>query len=138
MFLMLGCAFVFLAQWPRLMRVAAEPGAPPFEALIGGALLAWLFIAPLGFYLIAGLAHLAARALGGRGTGRGARLALFWALLAAAPAFLLHGIARGYLGSGPVTQLIGAIALGVFLAFWFLGLIEAETDAGSSGERARP
>ncbi|RMD91240.1 MAG: YIP1 family protein [Alphaproteobacteria bacterium] len=126
MHLMLGCALVFIAQWPRLMRVAAEPGAPPFEALIGGALLAWLFIAPLGLYLLAGLSHALARLAGGKGTAFGARVALFWALLAAAPLWLVHGLARGYFGAAPVTQALGAIGLGVFLLFWFLGLIEAE------------
>jgi hypothetical protein len=47
---------------------------------MGSRLMALVFIAPLFFYLLAAISHGVARVLGGKGTGFGARLALFWAL----------------------------------------------------------
>lgn len=127
--LMLGCALVFVGQWPRLMRLAQAPGAAPFEAMIGGALLGWLFLAPLALYALAALSHLLARAIGGRGSFYGARVALFWALLAAAPLWLVNGLVFGLAGEGWVSRFVGGLALGIFLVFWLLGLVEAERPA---------
>lgn len=134
-FLMLGCALIFVGQWPRLMRLAAEQGEVPFQALLGGALLGWLFLAPLFLYALAALSHLLARGLGGRGSFAGARLALFWALLAATPLWLLNGLVAGMAGGGPVLAVSGAVALAGFLAIWFLSLVEAESPgAAAAGE----
>lgn len=122
--LMAGCAVVFVAQWPRLAREAHLAG----EALnprLAGALLGWLVIAPLIFYLLAFLSQIVARLIGGRVTGYGARLALFWAFLAAAPVLLLHGLVAGFTGPGAGLSIVGAIWCGVFLWFWLSGLREA-------------
>ena len=81
--LILACGLIFVGQWPRLSRAAYLDDAVPFDALIGGALLGWLFIAPLALYAFAALSHFALRALGGQGSHLTARLALFWSLLAA-------------------------------------------------------
>lgn len=124
--LVAGCFLVFLAQWPALSRQAALDPDVPLDARLGGALMAWLFIAPLSAYVIAGATHLVARLLGGQGTWFGARLALFWALLAASPLWLLNGLVAGLIGPGPALNLVGVIALGVFVVFWALGLWEAE------------
>lgn len=120
-FLMLSCSIVFVAQMPRLSR-EAHLGGQDLNMLMGGALLAWLFIAPLMLYVLAGLTHLVLRALGGQGDGYGVRLALFWALLAASPLILLHGLVAGFIGPGPGLQAIGLIWLVVFLWFWLSGL----------------
>ena len=77
--LMAGCLLVFVSQWPPLARQAHFDGQE-LNPLLGGALLAWVMIAPLIFYGLAALSHLLARALGGQGSFFGARLALFWAL----------------------------------------------------------
>lgn len=122
--LMGGCALVFIAQWPRLAREAHLAG----EALnprLAGALLGWVVIAPLMFYLLAFLSQLIARLIGGRVTGYGARIALFWAFLAAAPVLLLHGLVAGFIGPGAGLSIVGAIWCGVFLWFWLSGLREA-------------
>jgi len=127
MYLILSCVLIFLAQWPRLGRQSHFDESVPFDALIGGALLGWLFIAPLGLYGLAALSHLLARAVGGNGSWYGARLALFWALLAATPLWLLNGLAVGVIGSGAARGLTGLVALAAFLIFWGLSLLEAES-----------
>ena len=124
-FLMLGCLVMFISQMPRLSRLAYLTGQD-LNMLLGGALLGWLFLAPLGFYTLAGLSHLVARLMGGKGSGYGARLALFWAFLATSPLVLLHGLVAGFVGPGPGLQGIGAIWLVAFLWFWLSGLRQAQ------------
>lgn len=126
MYLMLACGLIFVAQWPRLSREAYLDASVPLDARIGGALLGWFFVAPLGLYALAALSRIAARALGGQGSWYSARLALFWSLLAAAPMWLLNGLAAGFVGPGPGQQLISVLALGVFLVFWGISLHETE------------
>jgi small neutral amino acid transporter SnatA (MarC family) len=123
--LMGGCVVMFIAQWPRLAREAylTEQELNP---LLGGALLAWAFIAPLILYAIALISHWISKIFGARGTPFGARIALFWALLAASPIVLLHGLVAGFIGQGPGLVAVGAIWLAAFTAFWALGLREAE------------
>ncbi len=94
--------------------------------LMGATLLAWLFIAPVMFYVIAALSHLVARLFGGKGDMYGARLALFWAFLAASPLILLHGLVAGFIGPGPQLLGVGAVWMVVFLWFWMAGLIQAQ------------
>lgn len=123
--LMLACALIFVAQWPRLSREAFVT-EQELNMLLGGALLGWLFVAPLGLYAIAAFSHLVARLLGGQGTWYGARMALFWALLAAAPLWLLWGLVAGLIGPGPALSATGVVALGAFLAIWIAGLFAVE------------
>jgi len=124
-FLMAGCVLVFVAQLPRLAREAQVTGQE-LNMLLGASLLAWVIIAPLLLYGIAGLSHLLARILGGRGDWYGARLALFWALLASTPVLLLHGLVAGFTDPGPAQDGIGLLWLGAFLWFWIAGLRQAE------------
>ncbi|SLN13517.1 Yip1 domain protein [Roseovarius litorisediminis] len=123
--LLAGCAVVFIAQWPRLAREAHLTGQE-LNPLLGGTLLAWIFIAPLIMYALALVSHWLARAIGGKGTGFGARLALFWSFLAASPLVLLHGLVAGFIGPGPALQLVGVIWCAIFLWFWISALREAE------------
>jgi len=126
MYLFLACLMIFVAQWPRLQREAFFDDSIPFDARLGGALMAWIFLAPLGLYAIAALSHAIARMLGGQGSWYSARMALFWALLAASPLWLLNGLMAGFAGPGAQTTVTGAIALAVFVLFWVLCLTEAE------------
>jgi len=132
--LMAACFLIFVAQWPVLSRQAFLDPSVPLEARLGGALLAWLFIAPIAAYVIAAASHILARLAGGSGTWFGARLALFWALLAASPLWLLNGLVAGFVGPGPALSFVGLVAMGVFLVFWGAGLWEAER--GGNGIRA--
>ncbi|MBF9036321.1 YIP1 family protein [Rhodobacterales bacterium HKCCE2091] len=126
MFLMAACGLIFVAQWPPLRRAAFEDPSIPFDARIGGALLAWLLWMPLIAYAIAALTHLVARVFGGRGTWYSARLAFFWSLLASTPAWLFHGLVAGFIGPGPAEILAGALVLFSVLGIWGLALWEAE------------
>ncbi len=98
-YLMLACGLVFVAQWPRLAREAWLDASIPLEALLAGALFAWMFIAPLVFYALGGLLALVLR-LAGPVDAFAVRLGLFWALLVAAPLALLQGLVAGLIGPG--------------------------------------
>ncbi|TMM54597.1 YIP1 family protein [Sulfitobacter sabulilitoris] len=127
-YLMAGCVVVFIAQLPRLAREAHLTGQE-LNMLLGATLMAWLFIAPLLLYLLAAITHVVARALRGQGSFYGARLALFWALLASSPLLLLHGLVAGFVGPGLELQIAGLAWLLVFGWFWISGLLAAERGA---------
>jgi hypothetical protein len=126
--LMGACGLSFIAQWPPLARAAHLDPAIPLDARMGGALMATLFLLPLIAYGVAAASHLVARALGGRGTFQGARLALFWALLGAMPGVLFYGLAAGLVGPGPAVTLTGIIVFAGFLWLWLTLLSEAERE----------
>ncbi len=123
--LMAACVIVFVAQWPRLARLAFETGQD-VQMLIGATLLAWVFIMPLVLYALGSLSHLIARPFGGRGTTYRARFALFWALLCAAPLWLLNGLVAGFIGPSPALSITGMVSLAAFLALWSINWHEAE------------
>jgi hypothetical protein len=118
---MLACVLIFVAQLPRLSR-EAHLTERPLEVLLGGALMAWVFVAPLLLYGVAALTILALRVAGRAPQPFAARLALFWALLSAAPLWLLHGLVAGLAGPGPMLTVVGAVAVASFLWFWWSGL----------------
>ena len=118
-FLMVACGLIFLGQWPRMMRLAEEPEAPPLQAMLGATLMGWMFIAPLLLYLLAGLIRLVFLAVRLQLGWYPVRLAVFWALLAASPVWMLSGLATGVFGPGPVASAVGLVGLGAF--FWILG-----------------
>lgn len=120
----------FLAQWPSLAREAQLHPEVPFDARLGGALMATVFLMPLLAYAVAALSHLIARAVGGRGSWFGARMALFWALLAASPMMLLQGALAGVVGPGAWQAPLGLAVLAGFLWLWLGGLRAAERGAG--------
>lgn len=124
--LMAAAALAFVAQWPALARAAHVDSAVPLEARLGGALMAMLFVLPLLAYGLALVSHVVARALGGRGSGLGARLALFWAMLALTPAQLLLGLMAGFAGAGAAVTALGVLALAGFFWIWLSMLREVE------------
>lgn len=125
MMLMGGCMNAFVARWPALARDAHLSGQE-LNMLLGGALLGWLFIAPLALYGIAALSHIVAKILRGQGDWYGARVALFWSLLASSPLLLLNGLIEGFIGPGIGLQIVGFLWFVVFMWFWLSGMIEAE------------
>ncbi len=122
--LMAACTLIFVAQWPRLSREAFQNVETTLEALMAGALFGWLVIAPLAMYGIAFSVFLLMRLLRSSVSAYESRMSLFWALLAAAPLWLLTGLMSGFSGATTGTRVIGALALGAFLVFWGLGLKE--------------
>ncbi|MFN4100884.1 MAG: YIP1 family protein [Pararhodobacter sp.] len=128
-YLMLGCALIFIAQWPRLTRQAQLDDAITRDEWLAGALFGWIFIAPLAFYVLAGLLSLLLR-LFGPVDAYAARLGLFWAVLAASPLMLLHGMAAGLIGPGTETTLLGLPAVAAFVVILIAGLrVALETRA---------
>lgn len=81
---MAACAVVFVSTWPKLARDAHLTGEE-LSPMLGGALMAWLFIMPLALYAIGFLVYLLLRAVSKTAEPYAVRLALFWALLASSP-----------------------------------------------------
>ncbi|MHC0053898.1 YIP1 family protein [Actibacterium sp. D379-3] len=126
-YLFVACLLIFVSALPHLARQAHLDPSVPLDARIGGALLGWLFIAPLLFYAIAALTHLAARLLGGAGSWFSVRMALFWTLLSVAPLWLFYGLVAGFIGKGPAHSAVALLLAGCFLYIWAATLREAET-----------
>lgn len=123
MALLLGTmAVYFVAQWPAHARAAALDPSVPLQARLGGALLATLCLMPLIVMVVAAVVQVVLQVLGGRLDGYGSRLALIWALAAAAPVMLLQGLVQGFVGPGPAVTLVNLLAGAAFLVFWVAGL----------------
>lgn len=131
-FLMVGCLMVFVGQTPRLARQAYGSGED-LGMLMGATMMAWLFIAPLLLYGIAAVSLLCARLMGSKISAYGARIALFWALLAASPIVLLWGLTAGFVGPGIEMTGVGILWFAVFAWFWTAGFSAAMKDASDAG-----
>ena len=123
--LMGACAVYFVAQWPFYARRAHLQGIDLVDQVQNGV-FGLLFVFPLLAYGIAALSRLIAMAVGGQGDGYGARLALFWAMLASTPLIVLCGMVKGFIGPGPEYTLVGGLWFAVFLWIWLASLWEAE------------
>ena len=122
--LVAGCLVTFVAQWPRLAR-EAHITEQDLQPLLGGALMGWVFIAPLIFYLLAFIAFLVCKAFGATGSAYNSRFAMFWSFLAASPLILLHGLVAGVVGPGAGLSFVGILWCVVFLWFWLSNMREA-------------
>lgn len=134
--LLAALAVIFVAQWPGLSRTAHLDPSRPLVGLMLGRGLAALAALPV-FYLLAALSHLGARVLGGQGTSYGARLALFWALLAVAPLALLRGLVEGFIGVGAQLALVNALVGLAFGLIWLAGLRVAEFENRADFEKPK-
>ena len=130
---MVACLLIFIAQWPRLSREAFLQPEIPLDVRIGGALMGWVFIAPLLFYGLAALSHVISRLAGGQGSYFGARLALFWSLLVISPIVLFLGLVAGFIGAGPAANATSLLLLLAFLYIWGSSLMEAERPVPEPG-----
>lgn len=128
-YLMSACFVIFLAQWPRLSREAFL-GGQELSQRISYEFVSWLIVWPLVFYVLALIIHTVLLVFRARGSWFGARLALFWALLASSPLMLLYGLMAGFAGPTPGTDLIGGLWL-VALA-WFVVQCLREAEFGGS------
>ena len=125
--LMIACFVLFVSRWPSLAREAHLDPEIPLQALLGGALMGLVLIAPLMFYVIAGFSHLVAKIFHGKGNFYGARLSLFWSLLVVSPMVLLRGLVDGFIGAGPQATLMAGVLSLAFIYIWLACLIEAES-----------
>ncbi|KFE33504.1 Yip1 family protein [Thioclava atlantica] len=130
-FLLAALTVIFIGQWPRLSRLAHETPDQPMVGLMMGTALALLATVPI-FYLLAALGHVVMKLFGGRGSWYGARVALFWALLAVSPLMLLQGLVAGFIGEGAQLSLVSVVVTAVFAIFWIAGLRVAEFEEVSS------
>lgn len=129
MYLVLALALVFVAQWPRLQRQATAE--VPLEGLMVGALFGLMMVGPLLLYLVAGVLALAMRLIG-RVEGFAVRLALFWALLAAAPLILAQAGLVALTGPGWIATASGLAVLALFGVVLVAGLrVALEAGAGA-------
>ncbi|SFS09252.1 Yip1 family protein [Yoonia litorea] len=132
-FLMISCFLIFVAQWPRLRRVSEGYETSPFppemnfEGMMTYTFFGTVIVLPLMMYGIAAFSHLVAKLFGGKGSWFGARLALFWTLLATSPLFLFYGLVRGLIGPGTQAQVVGWIGALIFVYIWVQSLREAES-----------
>lgn len=122
-YVMAACLMIYVAQWPRLKRAEqfeqyGGDGASDFQMNAGIAFFSIMIVWPLALYAIAAISRLVARLFGGKGSSFGARLALFWTLLATTPVLLLHGLTVGFLGAGIQANIVGAIWATLFLSIW--------------------
>jgi hypothetical protein len=124
-FLLVFLVLAFVGQWPVAAREAFLAGEPSATPRIVAVAYGVLLLIPLA-YLLAALSRLVARALGGQGTWYGARIALFWALAAIGPLFLLQGLVAGMIGPGPALTLVTVVVGVAFLWLWTTLLREAE------------
>ena len=128
--LMAGCLLMFAAQWPLAARDAYLDPTIPIEDRLTGALFGWLMLAPLFFYVLAMIVRLISHLLGGRASGFEGRMALFWAVLAASPLWLLTGLVGGFIGRGPAFTGTGLLAVASFFAIWAAGVWAVERPRG--------
>jgi hypothetical protein len=122
-FLFVFMVLAFVSQYPRAARIALENPDIPLAAQLLGLAYGLLIFLPFA-YGLAALSHVIARALGARSTWYGARLALFYSLVAASPVMLLQGLVAGIVGLGMQSFLVGILALTAFVVFWALALVE--------------
>ena len=116
-FLAGGCVVAFIAQWPRLARQSYIEGQA-LDMLMGGALYAWIFMAPLLFYILAGLVQFVGYLLGSKRSGAQTRTVIFWAFLATAPLLLIVGV----IGASAMKTFVEVIWLASFIWFVVAGL----------------
>ncbi|WP_136441301.1 YIP1 family protein [Pacificoceanicola onchidii] len=127
-----ACVIFFVARWPALAR-EAHLADKDLNMLLGGTLLAIVFIFPLIVYAVGFLTGVIGTPLGFRGGGFGARLALVWALLASSPLVLLNGLVAGFIGAGPALSIVGAVWFAVFAWFWVQGMRGAHRAGSGQG-----
>ena len=111
----------FVGQWPTAAREAHFAGDASAAPRILARAFAVLATIPL-WYGLAALSRVVSGALGGQGTWYGARIALFWALLAVAPLMLLQGLVAGFIGQGAQLALVSALVFLAFILIWGAGL----------------
>ncbi|MDE0345509.1 MAG: YIP1 family protein [Boseongicola sp.] len=117
-----ACGLIFVAQLPRLARESWSDPTVGLDARLAGAFFAWMVAMPLVLYAIALLVHVVLRLVRWPATGYACRAALFWALLASTPAWLLSGLAAG-LAPGLPFDAMSLVAFALFCAFLWAGML---------------
>ena len=120
--ILMAAMLVFLiAQAPGHARAAVEDPSIPLGGRMAGAVMAVIFLWPLIAYAVAALSGFLAGLAGLRIAPADARLALFWALFAVAPATLLSGLVAGLIGPGAALNVTSVVTGLGFLFIWGAG-----------------
>jgi len=127
--LFVGCVIVFVILAPREARLAHIDDTVPLVARLYWSAFFWVLIMPFVFYLVAALSRVISLPFHSDLSWYGARMALFWAIIAAAPVGLLFGMVAGLIGPGVQQKIVGLLWIGVFLWFWLAGLWAAKEGA---------
>ncbi|SMP31950.1 YIP1 family protein [Shimia sagamensis] len=122
--LMAACCVIFVSRWPALAREAHLSGTE-LNPLLGANLFALMFVLPLIAVSLAFVSHLVLRAFGRKQSSYGTRFALFWAMLATGPLYLLVGLVEGFIGESSALTIVGALWFIAFVWIWISGLVEA-------------
>lgn len=120
--LMAAMLVLWIAQLPAHSRAAQLDPSIPLEARLGGAFLAVMFLMPVLCYLVASVVSILSKLTALRVSPLASRLALFWALLAVAPAMLFLGLVAGMIGQGAALEICQVLTGVAFLAIWGSGL----------------
>ncbi len=130
--LWIACGLFFVASAPNAVRQAqALDIDDPVSGAVAAHLFGFIFVAPLLFYLLAAVLHLIARAFGGTGGFRAARVALFWTALLGGPLAIVVSVAGvlGEIAAGPdFAALAGYLSILAF-AYWLWLLANATAEA---------
>ncbi|MDG1739627.1 MAG: YIP1 family protein [Paracoccaceae bacterium] len=116
-FIMASCVVVFISNLPVISRTSYLEQVD-MGPLLGASGLAWLFVAPLIFYILAFVLGVLLRILQCKASWFHIRLALFWTMMATTPLILLNGLVGGMIGPGPQQNIVGACWFAAFL--WIL------------------
>ena len=128
---MIGCTFLFIAQFPELvLQGRTNAGQPTLAAMAAGRFIGTLLFAPLMFYLLAGATGALMRLLDRQISWLHSRVSLFWAVLAASPLVLIEAVAGGLQLNDLVQQTVSVATIVLFTAFWVSGLVESTSLAG--------
>lgn len=111
----------FISALPELSR-RAHLEALDLQQLMGGALLGWIFMAPLMFYCLALVLYWITRPFLKHLTAGQMRVIVFWSLVVAVPVLLLHGLVAGFIGPSLQKQIIGMIWVLVVLRTFVAGI----------------
>lgn len=126
MYLLVACLLFYVAQIPEMVRAdLLSTSTAPFNGVAAGRFMGGAILAPLFFYVLSALMGLACRLAGFKTPWFQMRVALFWSLLASAPAMLSLGMIRGLTPAPAVLWPISALVAIVFLVFWAIGIFEA-------------
>lgn len=128
-YLIVGLFIAFAAMWPEAsenLKVSMQD-AEAFSGLSAMLFLALIFIVffVILFYALAFISGKVLWLIGHKIADADARLALFWAFLAAVPWLLFIALLRVAEAGEQAENIGGVLWIGFWVLFWVIGLIEA-------------
>ena len=111
----------FISALPELAR-RAHLESLDLQQLMGGALLGWIFMAPLMFYCLALVLYWILGLFLKTITAAQMRVIVFWSLVVAVPVLLLHGLVAGFIGPSVQKQIIGIVWIAVVMRTFISGV----------------